>query len=115
MPIHKPPRPYGKLLKSLRQVWKIILLDEGHIWRFGVSERNTGGDVIRIAAWNICKGSGGILFEHDFRIISQYAFDYKDEANKTKHKQTQVNKRRSTKSTKTTFEAVRIQDDYVFT
>jgi endonuclease/exonuclease/phosphatase (EEP) superfamily protein YafD len=70
MPIHKPPRPYGKLLKSLRQVWKIILLDEGHIWRFGVSERNTGGDVIRIAAWNICKGSGGILFEHDFRIIS---------------------------------------------
>lgn len=67
----KPPRSYRAVIDSLRQVWKIELLgDPIAMWRIGVCEsRHFDTRRIRLAVWNMCKGAGGRLFEHDYRTI----------------------------------------------
>ncbi len=67
----KPPRSYRALIDSLRQVWSIELLsDPMAFWRIGSCEvRHFEKRQIRLAIWNLCKGVGGQLFEHDYRMI----------------------------------------------
>lgn len=67
----KPPRSYRAVIESLRQVWKIELLAEAvATWKIGVCEMASfDGERIRLAVWNMCKGAGGSLFEHDYRTI----------------------------------------------
>lgn len=66
-----PPRSYRAVIDSLRQVWKIEHVpDQDAIWRSGEPEREAFSPArIRVAIWNMCKGAGGILFEHDFRSL----------------------------------------------
>jgi endonuclease/exonuclease/phosphatase (EEP) superfamily protein YafD len=67
----KPPRSYRAVIESLRQVWSIELLaDALALWRIGSCEiRHFEKRQIRLAIWNLCKGAGGQLFEHDYRMI----------------------------------------------
>lgn len=59
------------MIESLRQVWKIELVaDTVATWKIGVCEMAAfEGERIRLAVWNMCKGAGGNLFEHDYRTI----------------------------------------------
>ena len=68
----RPKRSYRALIDSLRQVWQIeTLADEDAIWKSGRPEREAlSPDHIRVAVWNMCKGAGGVLFEHDYRSLS---------------------------------------------
>lgn len=69
-------RSYGKMVESLWQVWKIEPVREDPIWSLGQGEHAAlKPDDIRVAVWNICKGAGGVLFEHDYRILS-YLSDF---------------------------------------
>jgi endonuclease/exonuclease/phosphatase (EEP) superfamily protein YafD len=67
----KPPRSYRAVIESLRQVWSIELLaDPVALWRIGSCEiPHFENRRIRLAIWNLCKGAGGRLFEHDYRMI----------------------------------------------
>lgn len=58
-------------MDSLSQVWKIDLVNEDEsIWTFGTPDQDAfSSEHIRVAIWNMCKGAGGILFEHDFRSL----------------------------------------------
>ncbi len=59
------------MIESLRHVWKIELLkDPVALWRIGVCESFQFEKTrIRLAVWNLCKGAGGRLFEHDYRMV----------------------------------------------
>lgn len=67
----RPKRSYRAVLESLRQVWKIEAVGEHDcIWRSGRPDRTAfDANHIRIAVWNMCKGAGGRLFEHDLRSL----------------------------------------------
>jgi len=67
----KPRRPYGALIHSLSKVWRIkeVRDDEALIHAGHPSIPIFRSDCLRIAIWNLCKGSGGYQFEHDFRSI----------------------------------------------
>ena len=67
----KPKRSYRAVLESLRQVWKIEAVDDQDcIVRSGQPDQEAfTEDHIRIAVWNMCKGAGGLLFEHDYRSL----------------------------------------------
>ena len=67
----RPKRSYRAVIESLRQVWKIENVPEDEaIWQLGEPEASTlPADHLRIAVWNLCKGAGGILFEHDYRVL----------------------------------------------
>lgn len=70
-----PKRPYAQLIDSLRKAWRITPV--GHqeaIWQSGTPELEAlPGDLVRVAVWNLCKGVGGVLFEHDFRRLCYYS------------------------------------------
>ena len=67
----KPKRSYRAVLESLRQVLKIEAVEEHDcIWRSGQPDYAAfAADHIRVAVWNLCKGAGGLLFEHDYRSL----------------------------------------------
>ncbi len=67
----KPPRSYRAVIESLRQVWKIELVNDSvAMWRIGVCETvHFETARIRLAVWNLCKGAGGRLFEHEYRMV----------------------------------------------
>lgn len=67
----KPRRPYGALIHSLSKVWRIRDIGDAnafiHVGKPSIS--NLSSESLRLAVWNLCKGSGGYQFEHDFRSI----------------------------------------------
>jgi len=67
----KPKRSYRAVIESLRQVWKIEHVREAEcLWRAGkASSTAITEPVLRVAVWNLCKGAGGRLFEHDYRVV----------------------------------------------
>lgn len=67
----KPRRPYGSLIESLSKVWKIKPVDDTDAFLFGGTPSHTTlkSQDLNIAIWNLCKGSGGYQFEHDFKSI----------------------------------------------
>lgn len=67
----RPKRSYRAVIDSLRQVWKIESVpDHEAIWQLGEAEAKTlPHDHLRVAVWNLCKGAGGRLFEHDYRML----------------------------------------------
>ena len=67
----KPARSYRAVIESLRQVWKIEHVPESNcLWRAGLATiPEISNQVTRIAIWNLCKGAGGRLFEHDYRMV----------------------------------------------
>lgn len=67
----RPKRSYRTVIESLRQVWSIERVpDHESIWRLGQPALAAlPAQNVRIAIWNLCKGSGGILFEHDYRML----------------------------------------------
>jgi len=67
----KPKRSYKAVIESLAQVWKIERLrDDDAYWRMGkAASTHLSPDALRVAVWNLCKGAGGRLFEHDYRMI----------------------------------------------
>lgn len=58
-------------MESLRQVWTIEQVpDHEAIWRLGDPEfSGLEPTRIRLAIWNLCKGAGGRLFDHDYRTL----------------------------------------------
>ena len=72
----RPRRSYRAVIESLRQVWSIERVpDNDSIWRLGnPSWSALPARDLRISVWNLCKGAGGILFEHDYRMLC-YASD----------------------------------------
>ena len=68
---HRPNRSYKAVIESLRQVWSIEHVpDSEAIWQLGTPEIPAlSPDKIRVAVWNLCKGAGGIMFEHDYRML----------------------------------------------
>ncbi len=66
-----PKRSYSAVIDSLKQVWLIEhVADHESIWRQGEAELEAfAPERIRVAVWNLCKGVGGILFEHDYRSL----------------------------------------------
>lgn len=71
MTMLKPRRPYGSLINSLSKVWRIreISDDDAFIHAGVPSQSFLDPRNLRVAVWNLCKGSGGYQFEHDFRSI----------------------------------------------
>ncbi len=71
----RPPRPYAQLMDSLRKAWRIQTVGGGEaIWQVGAAELPAlPADNIRITVWNLCKGVGGVLFEHDYRRLCYYS------------------------------------------
>ncbi|MGE0173101.1 MAG: endonuclease/exonuclease/phosphatase family protein [Oligoflexales bacterium] len=67
----RPRRSYAALLTHLRQAWQIKELDDKEAFlRFGTTSLTAlPGRSLRLGVWNMCKGSGGVLFEHDFRVM----------------------------------------------
>ncbi len=67
----KPKRSYRAVIESLRQVWKIEHVRETEcLWRAGAAaSASITAPVLRVAVWNLCKGAGGRLFEHDYRVV----------------------------------------------
>jgi endonuclease/exonuclease/phosphatase (EEP) superfamily protein YafD len=67
----KPKRSYKAVIESLRMVWQIERVADGDsIWQLGEAELPAfAPDNIRVAVWNLCKGAGGMLFEHDYRSL----------------------------------------------
>ncbi len=67
----RPQRQYSKLITSLWQVGRIDAVMNDPIWETGHAESEAlNPDHVRVSVWNICKGAGGMLFEHDYRILS---------------------------------------------
>lgn len=66
-----PKRSYRAVIESLKQVWRIERVgDEDGLWQLGVPELESfPHDRIRVSVWNMCKGVGGVLFEHDYRSL----------------------------------------------
>lgn len=66
-----PKRSYSAVIDSLKQVWRIEhVADHESIWRHGDAEHEAfSTERIRVSVWNLCKGVGGILFEHDYRSL----------------------------------------------
>ena len=67
-----PKRSYRAVVEALRQVWTIERVpDVEAVWALGEAERVDGFDPhrIRVGVWNLYKGAGGMLFEHDFRSL----------------------------------------------
>lgn len=71
MKTQKPKRSYRAVIDALRQVWKIDSVPEGDaVWKLGTPELTSfNPDEIRVSIWNLCKGAGGIMFEHDYRTL----------------------------------------------
>ncbi len=69
----KPRRPYGALIDSLSKVWKIRPVDDSDAFLLAgtASLPCLQSQDLKIAVWNLCKGSGGYQFEHDFKSISR--------------------------------------------
>jgi len=67
----RPKRSYRAVIESLRQVWTIEQVpDNDSIWQLGRPELPAfAPERIRVAVWNLCKGAGGLLFEHDYRSL----------------------------------------------
>lgn len=67
----RPKRSYRAVIESLRQVWQIESVpQEEAIWQLGEPEKlELQPERIRVAIWNMCKGAGGLLFEHDYRTL----------------------------------------------
>ena len=67
----RPKRSYRAVIDSLSQVWKIEHVpDADAIWQLGEPELAAfAPSRIRLGVWNLCKGVGGLLFEHDFRSL----------------------------------------------
>jgi endonuclease/exonuclease/phosphatase (EEP) superfamily protein YafD len=66
-----PKRSYKAVIESLKQVWKIDgVPDADAVWKLGTPELAAFDPAnIRVSVWNLCKGAGGILFEHDYRSL----------------------------------------------
>ena len=58
-------------MESLRQVWSIEKVpDHEAIWRLGEPVlKGLEPSCIRLAIWNLCKGAGGRMFDHDYRML----------------------------------------------
>ena len=67
----RPKRSYRAVIESLRQVWNIELVQElDAIWQMGDAEWTAlPRSGLKVAIWNMCKGAGGTLFEHDYRSL----------------------------------------------
>lgn len=67
----RPKRSYRAVIESLAMVWQIEHVEEpDSVWLLGEPEADAfAPENIRVAIWNLCKGSGGILFEHDYRSL----------------------------------------------
>lgn len=67
----RPKRSYRAVIESLRQVWSIEKVpDQEAVWQLGEPELPAfAPERIRVAVWNMCKGVGGLLFEHDYRSL----------------------------------------------
>jgi len=67
----KPRRSFRAVMESLRQVWTIERVpDHEAIWRLGQPALEAlRPDYFRISIWNLCKGAGGLMFEHDYRML----------------------------------------------
>lgn len=67
----KPRRSFRTVMDSLRQVWTIERVPEHDaIWRTGQAGiASLRPDYLRISVWNLCKGAGGLMFEHDYRML----------------------------------------------
>jgi endonuclease/exonuclease/phosphatase family metal-dependent hydrolase len=70
MPNHRPPRPYGQLIRSLRNAWKFESISGTPFWHDGAAATAGLNANFRIGIWNICKGAGGRMFEHDYRCLA---------------------------------------------
>lgn len=66
-----PKRSYRAVIESLKQVWRIERVgEEDGLWLLGAPESvEFADDRIRVSVWNMCKGVGGELFEHDYRSL----------------------------------------------
>lgn len=66
-----PPRSYKAVINSLAQVWRIDPVSpQEAIWQLGTPTLHAlPQSGIRVAIWNMCKGAGGLLFEHDYRML----------------------------------------------
>ncbi len=66
-----PPRSYKAVINSLAQVWRIEPVNSQEaIWQLGTPTLDAlPQNGIRVAIWNMCKGAGGLLFEHDYRLL----------------------------------------------
>jgi endonuclease/exonuclease/phosphatase (EEP) superfamily protein YafD len=58
------------LVRSLRQAWKFDPIDGSPFWLDGHPAAEALPDQFRVSIWNICKGAGGRLFEHDYRCLA---------------------------------------------
>jgi endonuclease/exonuclease/phosphatase (EEP) superfamily protein YafD len=67
----RPRRSYAALVTHLRQAWQIIeLAEQDAFLRIGHTHLSAlPAKGLRLGVWNMCKGSGGVLFEHDFRVM----------------------------------------------
>ncbi|MBM4250969.1 MAG: endonuclease/exonuclease/phosphatase family protein [Deltaproteobacteria bacterium] len=67
----KPRRSFRAVIDSLRQVWTIERVpDHEAIWRLGQPALAAlAPERFRISIWNLCKGAGGLMFEHDYRLL----------------------------------------------
>ncbi len=67
----KPKRSYKAVIESLAQVWKIeTLRDADAFMKMGRPQASAlSSESLRVAVWNLCKGAGGRLFEHDYRMV----------------------------------------------
>jgi endonuclease/exonuclease/phosphatase (EEP) superfamily protein YafD len=66
-----PKRSYRAVIDALKQVWKIDGIPEGDaVWKLGTPDMESFDPKnIRVTVWNLCKGAGGVLFEHDYRSL----------------------------------------------
>jgi len=66
-----PKRSYRAVIDALKQVWKIDgIPDSDAVWKLGTPDMvSFDPQNIRVTVWNLCKGAGGILFEHDYRSL----------------------------------------------
>lgn len=64
-------RDYRAVIESLKQVWRIEHVSEAEsLWQLGEPELQVlPSERLRVAVWNMCKGVGGELFEHDYRAL----------------------------------------------
>lgn len=66
----RPKRSLRSSVGSLGQVWSIEPVTAADcLWTQGRADRSEFGEEIRVAVWNMQKGVGGYLFEHDFRSL----------------------------------------------
>jgi endonuclease/exonuclease/phosphatase (EEP) superfamily protein YafD len=67
----KPRVSYASLITHLREAWKIspIAIPQEFLFAGTTFIEDLDPASIRVGVWNMCKGVGGVLFEHDFRIM----------------------------------------------